>query len=260
MERYQIARSDTDRRSRLFRKPSPLIPELARAIAGVHGSGAVQFKVGNAAREAAASPRLAARAMAEAAASIETRTMIRTVPEGDGISVQLLVLVGEVQDIARTPIPAKARSVNGTAIRATMLFNEELSLVFPQYKTLGGYVPRPLKDQMPEGWAFGDPWPMFQGKPASASEHAWANSLDVGKAGPGGGFDQGSTLKPLLQSVTNYTLANRERLGIVDHIFDGSRFHERDGFRKTEYTGSDKHTTHTHTALGEHSGDKPPWL
>ena len=260
MERYQIGRSDTDRRSRLFRPTRNLVQALSQEITEVHGSGEVRYKVGSAARKSAASAKAAAQEMVEAASRIHKTTKIRTVPVGDGPSVHLWVLVGEIQNIARIAIPPDARKVNGRAIAATQRFNEELSLVFPAYKTLGGYAPRPLKDQMPDGWNFGDRWPMFQGRPASASEHAWGNGVDVGKAGPGGGFDQGPALKPLLQSVTDYILVNRERLGVVDHIFDGFRFHQRDGFRKTPYTGKDKHTTHTHTAFGEHNGTKPPWL
>jgi hypothetical protein len=261
MERFQIGRSDTEVRSRLFRKPTHnLIRELSRVIEEVLGTGEVRYQVGNAAGQRASSAKTAAQAMAEAAAGIHTSTRIRTLRTGGAPSVRLWVLAGEIQDIFRIPIPAQAREVNGKAIDATRRYNEELSLVFPTYKTLGGYAPRPLKDQMPDGWAFGDRWPMFQGRLASASEHAWGNGVDVGKAGAGGAFDQGPALKPLLRSVTDYTIANRERLTLVDHIFDGFRFHQRDGFRKTPYTGSDKHSTHTHTAFGEHNGNKPPWL
>ena len=80
-------------------------------------------------------------------------------------------MVSEIQDIFRIPIPAQAREVNGKAIDATRRHNGEVSLVFPKYKMLGCCAPRPLKDQMPDGLAFGDRWPMFQGRLASASEH-----------------------------------------------------------------------------------------
>jgi hypothetical protein len=194
--------------------------------------------------------------MVEAASGIHERMRIHTL-SAEGPRVHLWVLVGEVQDPGQPP--SEARKVNSEAIRATLAFHRELSLAFPGYKTLGAYAPRPLKDQTPDGWKRGDPWPMFQGELASASEHAWGDGIDAGKAGEGG-FDTGPSLKPLLQSITDYTRANRGRLGVVDHIFDGFRFHERDGFARKPYTGKDQHTTHTHTAFGEHHGEKPPWL
>ena len=86
------------------------------------------------------------------------------------------------------------------------------------------------------------------------------DAVDAGKSNAQGGFDQGPTLRPLLQKITDYTLANRRRLGLVHHIFDHHQYHARNDFREDEYTGSDAHETHTHSAFGEHSGKKPPWL
>lgn len=55
------------------------------------------------------------------------------------------------------------------AIDAMLRFHEELSFVFPEHETLGSYVPRPIKDQIPPGWETGDPGPGSMADSLSAS-------------------------------------------------------------------------------------------
>jgi len=160
-----------------------------------------------------------------------------------------------------TPVPALPKLALVTAgTRATIRFNNEISLAIPEERTLGLYNPRPLKDDIPPGWEPGDKWPAG----AYASEHAWAAARDAGGDNEAGtGYEPaGPRLAWILGEVHRYTLANYERLGVVDHIYNGRRYRRTPGgaYVSSAYTGSDRHTTHTHTAFADHGGDKPTWL
>jgi hypothetical protein len=259
--RYQLGGSDTLERTRLVERRPELKDDLIREIRRAIGPGAMRWQAGNDPILTASNVEEGAAAMLERAGDAIETLRIRTVPDQDPgePSVHLWILIGDLQNIS-SAIPDEAREKNGPAIELMLEFHEELSFVLPDYKTLGGYVPRPIKDQIPPGWETGDPWPMFEGGPAFASEHAWGDADDSARSNGHGGFDQGPALKPLLGRITEYTLANRARLKLVHHIFDGHQFRKSDDFEKTVYTGSDPHDTHTHSAFGEHDGRKPPWL
>lgn len=259
--RSQLGGSDSLERTRLVEHRPELKDELIRAIRRAIGPGEMRWQAGSDPIQTAPNVEEGAAAMLAFAGEATETLRIRSVPDEDSDqpSVHLWVLIGEIQSISGA-IPEDARDENGQAIDGMLGFHEELSFVFPDYKTLGGYVPRPIKDQIPDGWETGDPWPDFGGGPAFASEHAWGDADDAGKSNGHGGFDQGPSLKPLLNRITDYTLANRERLKLVHHIFDRHQFRKRDDFERVVYTGSDPHDTHTHSAFGEHDGDKPPWL
>lgn len=159
------------------------------------------------------------------------------------------------------PVPDQAAKTPAT--RATLAFHEEMQLVFPDWKTLGLYVARPLKDDMPPGWSIGDPWPPG----AYASEHAWAAADDTGmkdNADPGRYETDPARLYMFLHNVTEYVLANFTRLEVNEHIFDGRSYRTAPsthrGYLSVAYTGSDTHKTHTHTQFADHDGAKPPWV
>ncbi len=259
--RFQLGRSDTEERSRLVEHRPELKDELIHSIVKASGHGSMTWQADGEPRVDASNVEDGVTGMLKFAGDASETVRIRSIPEQGSVqaSVHLWVLVGNAPDIS-TQIPDEARKANGGAIDAMLAFHGELALVFPEYKTLGGYVPRPIKDQIPPGWVVGDPWPMFEGKLAFASEHAWGDAVDAGKSDGAGGFDQGPSLRPLLVRITDYTLANRARIKLVDHIFDRHSFHVRNGFQETDFTGSDPHDTHTHSAFGEHDGEKPPWL
>lgn len=159
------------------------------------------------------------------------------------------------------PVPDQAAKTAAT--RATLAFHEEMQLVFPDWKGLGLYVARPLKDDMPSGWQIGDPWPAN----AYASEHAWAAADDTGmkdNADPGRYETDPARLYVFLHTVTEYILANYRRLAVNEHIFDGRAYRAAPsthrGYLGVTYSGSDLHKTHTHTQFADHDGAKPPWL
>lgn len=259
-KRYQLGESDTLERSRLVEHRPELKDELIHSIVKASGHGSMTWQAGGEPRVVASNVEDGVTGMLKLAGDASETLRIRSIPESSGqASVHLWVLVGQVPDIS-TQVPHRARKVNGLAIDAMLAFHEELSFVFPDYKTLGGYVPRPIKDEIPPGWQTGDPWPRFDDKPAFASEHAWGDADDAGRSDGHGGFDQGPALKPLLGRITDYTLANRQRLKLFHHIFDGHQFRKQDNFEMKPYTGSDPHDTHTHSAFDEHDGLKPPWL
>lgn len=254
MKRYQIGNSKDAVRSKLYGRRAGVAITLARTIRAANGRGQTRWQVGDGKVQTSNTVVGAVAGMLVAAGKATERARIRTLPrKTTQASVHLWALFGEPQTLP--PAPAAAYKANGRAIRRTIAYHEELTLVFPEYKTLGAYVPRPIKAEIPSGWSTGMPWP----KGAYASEHAWAGANDAGKSNDHGGYDQGPMLAPLLASITEHTLANRDRLGVVDHIYLRHRWHAPD-FAEVAYTGSDPHDTHTHTAFGEHHGEQPPWL
>jgi hypothetical protein len=254
-------RSDTLERTRLVERRPELKDELIREIRRAIGPGGMRRLGGQRTDRDGRQRREGVAAMLERAGDAIETLRIRTVPDQDPgePSVHLWVLIGDLQSIS-SAIPDDAREKNGPAIELMLEFHEELSFVFPDYKTLGGYVPRPIKDQIPPGWENRRPVAPVRRGPAFASEHAWGDADDAARSNGHAGFDQGPSLKPLLGRITEYTLANRGRLKLVHHIIDGHQFRRSDDFEKTVYTGSDPHDTHTHSAFGEHDGRKPPWL
>jgi len=155
-------------------------------------------------------------------------------------------------------IPAAALATTGT--KRTLRFHSEIHLAVPAARPLGLYNPRPIKSDIPKGWETGDPWPSG----AYASEHAHACADDCGVdnlAGTAFSTDP-ARLDAMLDDVTAYTLANFIRLGVVEHIYEGSKWIPGPNGSpvKTRYGGSDAHETHTHTAFADHDGAKPAWL
>jgi hypothetical protein len=143
-------------------------------------------------------------------------------------------------------IPAIALATAAT--RRTIRFHNEIALAVPQERPLGLYVPRPLKIPGSEYW----------------SEHAYAAARDCGgDNAAGNGYEPaGPRLTAILDDVHAYVLANYRRLEVVDHIYSGRRWRRNaDGSPRVEtYTGTDRHTTHTHTAFGDHDGIRPTWI
>lgn len=255
--RFQVGRSDSDRRGPLRTRRLPTYRELAGMIRKVHGRGDVRWTDGDHIHSAGG-PRRAAVQMVQAAKHREHAARFRTVADDPRHeSVHLYRLIGEVADLTG-PIPNAARRT--TATKRTLAYHLEISLVYPTYKTLGLYVPRPLKADEPPGWDTGDPWPAG----SYASEHAWAAADDAGKEAPGGGYDSGPDLFALLSQITRYVRANWDRLKVDEHIFNGRKYealaHPGTPYREGPYTGSDHHDTHTHTQFADHGGRKPPWL
>lgn len=147
-----------------------------------------------------------------------------------------------------TSVTIPAIALATTATRRTVRFNDEISLAIPGERTLGLYVPRPLRDD-PDYW----------------SEHAYAAARDAGadNAARTSWSSDPIVLSSVLGDVTRYTLANYRRLAVRDHIFNGRRWRRADtgdAPASTAYTGADRHNTHTHTAFADHDGRKPPWL
>ncbi len=256
MKRYQIGADGTLERSKLYAQADKVTDDLVSAIRRANGRGETSWREDDGSVQMFPTVALAVRSMLAAAGRGTRARQFRTVATKNDPAVYLHVLSGSPANLGAS-IPPAALGANGPAIRRTLAFHEELSLVFEDYKSLGLYAPRPIRAETPQGWDQGDPWPAG----AYASEHAWACADDAGKGKgkPSGGYDTGPTLKPSLAKITTYVLANRQRLGMVDHIFDRHRW-QAPTYRREAYTGSDPHDTHTHSAFGDHDGRKPPWL
>ena len=147
--RYQLGGSDTLERTRLVEHRPELKDDLIRSIRRAVGPGAMRWQAGDDPILTASNVEEGAAAMLERAVDAIETMRIRTVPDPDSgqPSVHLWVLVGDPQNISGV-IPDDAREKNGPAIDLMLEFHEEVSFVFPDYKTLGGYVPRPIKDQI----------------------------------------------------------------------------------------------------------------
>lgn len=257
MRRFQLDYGN-HRRSKLYGQTL----RARRAIVEALPRGACRWRVADQERwNSARTRRAAARAVLHDARGRERTTeyRIRSTADADALGVWLLVGAPAVP----TGIPTAALGTRATKL--TLRYTQEIQLVFPDWKTLGLYVPRPLKDQIPAGWSTGDRWPMFEGKPAYASEHAWAAANNTGMRddrNPGQWETDPARLSPFLAEVAEYQKANFARLRIVEFIWNGHAYRRNAdaGFTVRVYTGSDQHTTHVHTQFADHEGHVPPWL
>lgn len=202
-------------------------------------------------RREAPNPRKAARAIVAYAEDRRGRLEVGVVG-----GPTLFRLEGDVPAVALPPLPWRL----APGVRRTVRYHTEAMLVIPELRPLGLYVPRPLRDDTPDGWQVGDPWP----RGAYASEHAHATADDFGVDRPDGrGYSSDpDRLAAFLGSLTRYVLANFRRLKVRDHIYDHNRWRPSSSGEpmRSAYTGSDDHETHTHTAFDDNGGRKPPWL
>jgi hypothetical protein len=246
-------------RSRLFTNPANVRQALATAIGEELGVDVpVEWRrVGARRWRSSATADAAATAIVDR--SQEQKTAIEIEVRKTGMEGPKLVLRKYV-DEPRDPgaIPEVAQASEGT--KRCLRYHEEISLAVPEERFLGLYVPRPIKDDIPQGWETGDPWP--QG--AFASEHAHAAARDCGVDNAAGtDFEKNdqARLDLYLDKITQYVLANYQRLGVVEHIYESKKWVPSGaGPVAQPYNGSDRHETHTHTAFSNHDGAKPAWL
>jgi hypothetical protein len=252
VDRYQIAHGWT--RSRLYTSESRVVEILAAAIRADVGRHTTVRWRREGVEDWTTSPN-ATRAAHDIVDDLGPRTRAQVVQVRGGPTLWKYV--------AEPPAPGyvPAAALETAATRRTLRFHTELHLAVPLARPLGLYVARPLRSDIPAGWEVGDPWPAG----AYASEHPWAAADDAGGDNTAGtGYAAaGERLTKILTDVTAFTLANYERLGVRDHIFDGRRWRRSDtgpAPKPVAYHGDDPHDTHTHTAFADHGGRKPPWL
>jgi hypothetical protein len=185
----------------------------------------------------ARNPRGAAKAIV-----IDAKTRQMTNTYHTSASVPFRVLIGNPPNLA-IGIPSAALPTQATKL--TLAAAQEVALVFPDYKSLGLYVPKTLTDDH-----------------SYYSEHAWAAAFDVGMDNGHGAYETNPVkLTPFLASVSAYLGANFARLRINEYIYDRvAREASGPSFVERPYTGSDPHQTHIHAQFADHGGVKPPWL
>lgn len=160
--------------------------------------------------------------------------------KGSDLPVFRLLVGGEWSPYV--PPPAGAT----TATKQTIAYGQEMTLVFPEWKSLGLYVNKTSTSGGKTVWY----------------EHPWASAQDAGVLDADGeGFETHEPERTFfLEQFHRYTMSNASRLGVVDHIYNGRRWRSRTGYKPEAYSGSDDHSTHTHTAFADHGGVKPPWV
>ena len=246
--RYQVGRGW--KRSGLMGAGARLEEALWTAIRNAVGAhNETRWRVAGADKVTIApDPLRAARGMIEFARDRDRALVLEVLGSGGGAGEKQWIRLHKytAEPTSEGAIPLVARATVET--RRTITFNDEISLAVPRERTLGLYVPRPLKFD-PSYW----------------SEHAYAAARDAGADnGKGDGFSSDpAVLALVLGDVTRYTLANYRRLGVRDHIYNGRRWRRNDvgpAPASEPYTGSDRHNTHTHTAFADHDGRRPSWL
>lgn len=258
MERFQYGHGF--KRSRLYSSPATFRAVLWKRIRQEVGSGVpVDWRrVGAEKWRTSANAYAAARQIVKAARELKPAAVFEVRHTATDEQKRLRIHKHVADPPAITNIPKVALLTRPT--RRTLRYHAEIEVAIIGVRNLGIYVPRPLRDDTPPGWTVGDPWP----DDAYASEHAWAAAKDCGvdNATGTGYATEPARIAPVLEKVTNYTLANFARLRVVDHIHDHVRWRRRpNGTPMLErYGGSDPHETHTHTAFADHGGAKPPWL
>jgi hypothetical protein len=236
MRRYQVGYTE-DKFSKLYGRASF---GLRRTLCKALPQQALKWRITGDPWNETKNRRVAARQMVRDAKDRKGRTDYQV----QGAATTFHLRVGT--PVMPTNIPAAA--LKTAATKRILAFHEEMQLVFPDWKTIGLYVPRTLKTPGSTYW----------------SEHAWADADDTGMKddkNPGAWETDITRLKPFLDQVNAYILANFTRLELQRSIYNRTSYVRKlAGYLPGDYTGSDAHTTHIHTQTADHDGKKPPWV
>lgn len=239
LRRFQTAHEGTAKTSQLYKAPWMAQLALRSELRHYRDRNPIKWKRDGTGWQEARGPFRAARQILRDASKQKAATVYKT-----SVGVLFYLRVAAVE----TPTNIPAAALKTKATKLTLRFHTEMQLVFVNWKDLGLYVPRTLKDPGSTYW----------------SEHAWAAANDTAmkdEKNPGAYETDPARLFPFLQTVTDYVLANFTRLGVNEHIFNKTAHKATpSGSTAVPYTGSDPHQTHTHTQFADHGGHKPPWL